>query len=152
MSNRGRNQLGERWLCLQVRPSFSIYISFSTFIRFSESKTNQFRRTRIIIIRRRKAMAGGGGTEAFPDLGEHCQNPDCKLLDFLPFTCDGCKSVYFPRKFHFSLFFSCKNLSINVFKMKIYRCSVWSIDHTSPTIVQTRTTEAEQFPSAKHVL
>ncbi|CAE6071010.1 unnamed protein product [Arabidopsis arenosa] len=39
-------------------------------------------------------MAGGGGTEAFPDLGEHCQNPDCKLLDFLPFTCDGCKLVF----------------------------------------------------------
>uniref|UniRef100_A0A1J3FN23 Zinc finger AN1 domain-containing stress-associated protein 12 n=1 Tax=Noccaea caerulescens TaxID=107243 RepID=A0A1J3FN23_NOCCA len=37
---------------------------------------------------------GGGGTEAFPDLGEHCQNPDCKLLDFLPFTCDGCKLVF----------------------------------------------------------
>ncbi|KAL1188590.1 Zinc finger AN1 domain-containing stress-associated protein 12 [Cardamine amara subsp. amara] len=36
----------------------------------------------------------GGGTEAFPDLGEHCQNPDCKLLDFLPFTCDGCKLVF----------------------------------------------------------
>ncbi|CAN8266084.1 unnamed protein product [Cochlearia groenlandica] len=39
-------------------------------------------------------MGGGGGTEAFPDLGEHCQNPNCKLLDFLPFTCDACKLVF----------------------------------------------------------
>ncbi|XP_030469943.1 zinc finger AN1 domain-containing stress-associated protein 12 [Syzygium oleosum] len=36
----------------------------------------------------------GGGTEAFPDLGMHCQNPDCHLLDFLPFTCDGCRKVF----------------------------------------------------------
>ncbi|XP_030553612.2 LOW QUALITY PROTEIN: zinc finger AN1 domain-containing stress-associated protein 12 [Rhodamnia argentea] len=36
----------------------------------------------------------GGGTEAFPDLGRHCQNPDCNLLDFLPFTCDGCRKVF----------------------------------------------------------
>ncbi|KAF8031790.1 hypothetical protein BT93_D0875 [Corymbia citriodora subsp. variegata] len=35
-----------------------------------------------------------GGTEAFPDLGRHCQNPDCNLLDFLPFTCDGCRKVF----------------------------------------------------------
>ncbi|XP_010528278.1 PREDICTED: zinc finger AN1 domain-containing stress-associated protein 12 [Tarenaya hassleriana] len=35
-----------------------------------------------------------GGTEAFPGLGKHCQNPDCKQLDFLPFTCDGCKLVF----------------------------------------------------------
>ena len=37
---------------------------------------------------------GGGGTEAFPDLGKHCQQPDCKQLDFLPFTCEGCKQVF----------------------------------------------------------
>lgn len=36
-----------------------------------------------------------GGTEAFPELGRHCQNPDCNLLDFLPFTCDGCRKVRF---------------------------------------------------------
>ncbi|KAL8130614.1 hypothetical protein V2J09_019769 [Rumex salicifolius] len=35
-----------------------------------------------------------GGTEAFPDLGRHCQHPDCNQLDFLPFTCDGCKFVF----------------------------------------------------------
>ncbi|XP_028771135.1 zinc finger AN1 domain-containing stress-associated protein 12 [Neltuma alba] len=35
-----------------------------------------------------------GGTEAFPDLGRHCQHDDCNLLDFLPFTCDGCHQVF----------------------------------------------------------
>ncbi|GMH13352.1 hypothetical protein Nepgr_015193 [Nepenthes gracilis] len=36
----------------------------------------------------------GGGTEAFPDLGRHCQRSDCNQLDFLPFNCDGCQKVY----------------------------------------------------------
>ncbi|KAI4351504.1 hypothetical protein L6164_005870 [Bauhinia variegata] len=36
----------------------------------------------------------GGGTEAFPDLGKHCQHLDCNQLDFLPFTCDGCHKVF----------------------------------------------------------
>ncbi|THU58029.1 hypothetical protein C4D60_Mb03t09820 [Musa balbisiana] len=47
--------------------------------------------------RRTKKEAGvamGGGTEAFPDLGEHCQHEDCNQLDFLPFTCHGCKKVF----------------------------------------------------------
>ncbi|CAL0321777.1 unnamed protein product [Lupinus luteus] len=35
-----------------------------------------------------------GGTEAFPELGKHCQHQDCTLLDFLPFTCQGCKQVF----------------------------------------------------------
>ncbi|WOK94109.1 zinc finger AN1 domain-containing stress-associated protein 12 [Canna indica] len=35
-----------------------------------------------------------GGTEAFPDLGEHCDLEDCKQLDFLPFTCNGCQKVF----------------------------------------------------------
>ncbi|XP_061371524.1 zinc finger AN1 domain-containing stress-associated protein 12 [Gastrolobium bilobum] len=35
-----------------------------------------------------------GGTEAFPDLGKHCQQHDCNQLDFLPFACDGCKLVF----------------------------------------------------------
>ena len=26
----------------------------------------------------------------FPGLGEHCDVKDCHILDFLPFTCDGC--------------------------------------------------------------
>ncbi|KAJ4826432.1 Zinc finger AN1 domain-containing stress-associated protein 12 [Turnera subulata] len=37
---------------------------------------------------------GGGGTEAFPDLGRHCQHSDCNQLDFLPFKCDGCQNVF----------------------------------------------------------
>ncbi|VFQ96890.1 unnamed protein product [Cuscuta campestris] len=36
----------------------------------------------------------GGGTEAFPDLGSHCQNSDCRRLDFLPFRCDACHCVF----------------------------------------------------------
>ncbi|KAK6913163.1 Zinc finger, AN1-type [Dillenia turbinata] len=36
----------------------------------------------------------GGGTEAFPDLGKHCQYPECNQLDFLPFTCVGCLRVF----------------------------------------------------------
>ncbi|GAB4836604.1 Zinc finger AN1 domain-containing stress-associated protein 12 [Ancistrocladus abbreviatus] len=36
----------------------------------------------------------GGGTEAFPDLGRHCQHADCNQLDFLPFICDRCQKVF----------------------------------------------------------
>ncbi|KAL3833208.1 hypothetical protein ACJIZ3_007944 [Penstemon smallii] len=36
----------------------------------------------------------GGGTEAFPELGLHCQDPYCRQLDFLPFTCNACQKVY----------------------------------------------------------
>ncbi|KAG6398260.1 hypothetical protein SASPL_139715 [Salvia splendens] len=36
----------------------------------------------------------GGGTEAFPDLGSHCQKSDCHQLDFLPFTCNACHKVF----------------------------------------------------------
>lgn len=39
-------------------------------------------------------MVVEGGTEAFPDLGTHCQRPDCNQLDFLPFKCDGCLKVF----------------------------------------------------------
>ncbi|XP_022884072.1 zinc finger AN1 domain-containing stress-associated protein 12 [Olea europaea var. sylvestris] len=35
-----------------------------------------------------------GGSEAFPDLGRHCQNLDCHQLDFLPFTCNACNKVF----------------------------------------------------------
>ncbi|KAL6013664.1 hypothetical protein ACLOJK_004162 [Asimina triloba] len=35
-----------------------------------------------------------GGTEAFPELGKHCQNSSCNQLDFLPFKCDACLKVY----------------------------------------------------------
>jgi predicted nucleic acid binding AN1-type Zn finger protein len=32
--------------------------------------------------------------EAFPDLGAHCDDPNCNQLDFLPFECDGCGKVF----------------------------------------------------------
>ncbi|KAL9227086.1 hypothetical protein vseg_002822 [Gypsophila vaccaria] len=35
-----------------------------------------------------------GGTEAFPDLGAHCQHADCHQLDFLPFQCDRCLQTF----------------------------------------------------------
>ncbi|KQJ90117.1 zinc finger AN1 domain-containing stress-associated protein 17 [Brachypodium distachyon] len=34
------------------------------------------------------------GTEAFPELGAHCDREDCNQLDFLPFDCDGCGKVF----------------------------------------------------------
>ncbi|ONK65451.1 uncharacterized protein A4U43_C07F37250 [Asparagus officinalis] len=34
------------------------------------------------------------GTPEFPDLGKHCSVGDCKLNDFLPFTCDRCQKVF----------------------------------------------------------
>ncbi|XP_020580052.1 zinc finger AN1 and C2H2 domain-containing stress-associated protein 16-like [Phalaenopsis equestris] len=34
------------------------------------------------------------GTPAFPNLGKHCSVEDCKLIDFLPFTCDRCDKVF----------------------------------------------------------
>lgn len=34
------------------------------------------------------------GTPAFPNLGKHCSVEDCKLIDFLPFTCDCCHQVF----------------------------------------------------------
>lgn len=30
----------------------------------------------------------------FPHLGEHCEEPTCRLLDFLPFRCDSCKKIF----------------------------------------------------------
>lgn len=30
----------------------------------------------------------------FPDLGLHCSKVDCGQLDFLPFTCHGCRLVF----------------------------------------------------------
>ena len=35
------------------------------------------------------------GTPEFPDLGKHCSVSDCRLIDFLPFTCDRCNQVLF---------------------------------------------------------
>uniref|UniRef100_A0A5B7BP83 Putative Zinc finger family protein n=1 Tax=Davidia involucrata TaxID=16924 RepID=A0A5B7BP83_DAVIN len=36
----------------------------------------------------------GGGTEAFPDLGMHCQHSECNKLDFLPFKCNACQKFF----------------------------------------------------------
>lgn len=30
----------------------------------------------------------------FPDLGQHCSLPSCKILDFLPFNCDACHQIF----------------------------------------------------------
>ena len=30
----------------------------------------------------------------FPELGKHCQYPNCHTLDFLPFTCASCEQYY----------------------------------------------------------
>ncbi|KAG0532272.1 LOW QUALITY PROTEIN: hypothetical protein BDA96_04G094000 [Sorghum bicolor] len=35
------------------------------------------------------------GTEAFPDLGAHCDEPDFNQLNFLPFECDGCGGFFY---------------------------------------------------------
>ncbi|KAK9065769.1 hypothetical protein SSX86_015170 [Deinandra increscens subsp. villosa] len=34
------------------------------------------------------------GTPAIPNLGKQCSVDDCKLIDFLPFTCDSCNQVF----------------------------------------------------------
>ncbi|GMH20155.1 hypothetical protein Nepgr_021996 [Nepenthes gracilis] len=34
------------------------------------------------------------GTLELPKLGKHCSVDDCKLIDFLPFTCDRCRQVF----------------------------------------------------------
>lgn len=34
------------------------------------------------------------GTPQFPDLGKHCSLGECRLVDFLPFTCDRCRQVF----------------------------------------------------------
>ncbi|VFQ72211.1 unnamed protein product [Cuscuta campestris] len=34
------------------------------------------------------------GTPAFPNLGKHCSDKDCRQIDFLPFTCDCCQKVF----------------------------------------------------------
>ncbi|KAK3011818.1 hypothetical protein RJ639_010625 [Escallonia herrerae] len=37
------------------------------------------------------------GTPEFPNLGKHCSVGDCKLIDFLPFTCDCCHQIVKKR-------------------------------------------------------
>ncbi|XP_074273589.1 zinc finger AN1 domain-containing stress-associated protein 12 [Silene latifolia] len=45
-------------------------------------------------VNKKKKEDVGGGTEAFPDLGAHCEQPDCRQLDFLPFDCDRCHKTF----------------------------------------------------------
>lgn len=33
------------------------------------------------------------GTPEFLDLGKHCSVEECRQIDFLVFTCEGCKKV-----------------------------------------------------------
>ncbi|KAJ0043917.1 hypothetical protein Pint_19404 [Pistacia integerrima] len=65
-----------------------------------------------------------GGTEAFPDLGRHCQLPDCHQLDFLPFTCDGCQKV-FCLEHRLAKSHECQKPDIN--SRKVIVCEVCSV-------------------------
>lgn len=101
-------------------------------------------------------MAAAGGTEAFPDLGRHCQHSDCHQLDFLPFTCDGCQKVSSPIPnscFSTDLFISGFSLEIWwFFILKIVwicRCSVWSIAVSNPTTARNLIGTVEKLWSAK---
>ncbi|XP_040868754.1 uncharacterized protein [Glycine max] len=84
-----------------------------------------------------------GGTEAFPDLGKHCQHRDCNQLDFLPFTCDGCQQVRRPARLTCGIHGTKTNQFI--------WCFVWNTDPTSPIHAQNPTTTAERWLFAKHV-
>ncbi|KAD4887922.1 hypothetical protein R6Q59_034985 [Mikania micrantha] len=69
----------------------------------------------------------GGGTEAFPDLGIHCQLSDCKQLDFLPFKCDGChKSFCLEHRSYKS--HSCSNSDHNSRKVLVCETCSMSIE------------------------
>ncbi|XP_020595467.1 zinc finger AN1 domain-containing stress-associated protein 12-like [Phalaenopsis equestris] len=41
----------------------------------------------------------GGGTEAFPDLGEHCQYHDCNQLDFVAVVLPGARTELIDRTY-----------------------------------------------------
>ncbi|CAG0894454.1 unnamed protein product [Cyprideis torosa] len=38
----------------------------------------------------------------FPHLGEHCSEPSCRQLDFLPVRCDGCSNIFCSDHFKYS--------------------------------------------------
>lgn len=38
----------------------------------------------------------------FPDLGQHCAENSCKILDFLPLKCDACRNIYCKDHFQYS--------------------------------------------------
>lgn len=72
---------------------YTLLFYFSSFISSFFSILNFSTITKETTNIQIETMASGG-TEAFPDLGKHCQHVDCHQLDFLPFTCDGCKQVF----------------------------------------------------------
>lgn len=37
----------------------------------------------------------------FPDLGQHCSENSCKILDFLPLKCDACRNIYCKDHFQY---------------------------------------------------
>lgn len=82
------------WLTLQANTELFIWpqqrwliLPISTKFYQNTRNQNQEEENKLSIM--------GGGTEAFPDLGSHCQHQDCHQLDFLPFKCDGCHKVIF---------------------------------------------------------
>lgn len=68
-------------------------ISFNNILQ-SKSNTNLFNKilqSNPIIT---EIEMEDGGTEAFADLGRHCQHSDCHQLDFLPFKCYACHQFF----------------------------------------------------------
>jgi len=59
------------------------------------------------------------GSPEFPDLGKHCADSDCKLVDFLPFTCDRCYQV---RANQFLFSFSSFNYYVSTFLFNFPLC------------------------------
>lgn len=91
----------------------------------------------------------GGGTEAFPDLGRHCQHSECKQLDFLPFNCNGCRKVI---KGSSNLCVQlCLAWNITALIVCSCRCFVQSIDPSSLMSVRNQTTRIEKQLFVKHV-
>lgn len=82
----------------------------------------------------------GGGTEAFPDLGAHCQHPDCHQLDFLPFHCDACRKVH-PLAcvclLCFVYMYLCKPFNLGVSIMQVF-------------CVEHRSHKSHQCPKSDH--
>lgn len=70
-----------------------------------------------------------GGTEAFPDLGKHCQHDECHQLDFLPFTCDGCRKVFCKEHISYKLH-KCPNSDRNSRKVVVCETCSTSIEIT----------------------
>ncbi|RMZ94124.1 AN1-type zinc finger 2B isoform X1 [Brachionus plicatilis] len=56
-----------------------------------------------------------------PHLGEHCQEPTCKILDFLPFRCDSCKKIYCKDHFHYTQH-SCDQTGLKIKDFQVPLC------------------------------